>query len=411
LTSVPAREKPRVGLLATHPVQYYVPWYRLLAQALDFEVFYSHSQTAEGQARAGFGVAFAWDVPLLEGYSHRFLSNRARRPNVSSFFGCNTPEIARIVRQGGFDAFIVHGWATLSFWQAIIACRRSGTRLLVRGDSQLLSPRRRLVRAIKWPFYRLFIPRFDAYLVVGKRARDYYAHYGAEPERMFFSPHSVDNDFFQARTDALRAERGRLRAAWGIPGAATVFLFAGKLTDGKRPSDFVRAVGQAAHTRPGTWVLVVGDGQLRSSLEAQVRDADWPVRFAGFLNQTEMPRAYAASDALVLPSTSSETWGLVVNEAMASGLPAIVSDQVGCGPDLVLPGETGEVFACGATAELASILARLAGAPSLLSKLGVKAQRLVQRYSPAEAVKGTVAAVGCVIGERARSKGTVSRSV
>jgi glycosyltransferase involved in cell wall biosynthesis len=411
LTSVPTPEKPRVGLLATHPVQYYVPWYRLLAQELNLKVFYSHRQTAEGQARAGFGIAFVWDVPLLEGYSHRFLSNRARKPNVSSFFGCDTPEITRIVRHGGFDAFIVHGWATLSFWQAIMACRRSGTPVLVRGDSQLLSPRRRLVRVAKWPFYRLFIPRFDAYLVVGKRARDYYAHYGAKAGRMFFSPHAVDNDFFQVRSDALRAERGRLRTAWGIPDAATVFLFAGKLTDGKRPSDFVRAVGQAAQTRPGTWGLVVGDGQLRPSLEAQVRDADWPVRFAGFLNQTEMPRAYAASDALVLPSASSETWGLVVNEAMASGLPAIVSDQVGCGPDLVLPGETGEVFACGAVAELASILVRLAGAPSVLSKLGAQAQRLVQRYSLSEAVKGTVAAVECVIGERARCKDALSRSV
>jgi glycosyltransferase involved in cell wall biosynthesis len=391
-------------------VQYYVPWYRKLAQALDLEVFYSHRQTPEGQARAGFGVTFAWDVPLLDGYSHRFLSNRARKPDVSSFFGCDTPEIARIIRRGGFDAFIVHGWATLSFWQAIIACCRRGTPVLVRGDSQLLSQRRRLVRVTKWPFYRFFIPRFDAYLVVGQRARDYYAHYGADPARMFFTPHAVDNDFFQSRTDALRAERERLRAIWGIPSAATVFLFVGKLTDGKRPSDFVRAVGAAARIRPGTWGLVVGDGRLLPVLESQVTNAGWPVRFTGFVNQTEMPKVYAVSDALVLPSTS-ETWGLVVNEAMASGLPAIVSDQVGCGPDLVLPGETGEVFACGAVAELASILARLAGAPSLVSKLGAQAQRLVQRYSPSEAVKGTVAAVECVRGERARSKDSVSRSV
>jgi glycosyltransferase involved in cell wall biosynthesis len=135
------------------------------------------------------------------------------------------------------------------------------------------------------------------------------------------------------------------------------------------------------------------------------------VRFAGFLNQTEMPKAYAASDALVLPSTSSETWGLVVNEAMASGLPAVVSDQVGCGPDLVLPGQTGAVFACGDVSELASILGCLAGAPSILSKLGVQAQRLVQHYSPSEAVKGTVDAVESIIAERGRSKHALSRGV
>ena len=134
------------------------------------------------------------------------------------------------------------------------------------------------------------------------------------------------------------------------------------------------------------------------------------MRFTGFVNQTEMPKAYAASDALVLPSTS-ETWGLVVNEAMASGLPAIVSDQVGCGSDLVLPGETGEVFTCGAVAELTSILARLAGARSFLSELGAQAQRLVQRYSPSEAVRGTVAAVECVVGGRARARDAASQGV
>jgi glycosyltransferase involved in cell wall biosynthesis len=406
LTAIRSRGKLRVGLLATHPVQYYVPWYRLLSQALDLEVFYSHRQTAEGQARAGFGVAFAWDVPLLDGYSHHFLANRARKPDVSTFWGCDTPDIARTIRRERFDAFIVHGWGTLSFWQAIVACWRSGTPVLVRGDSQLLSQRRRLIRVAKRPVYRLFVPRFDAYLVVGQRAREYYAHYGAEPARMFFSPHAVDNEFFRSRADMFRAERDRLRAAWRIPGAATVFLFVGKLTDRKRPSDFVRAIGEAAHNCPQAWGLVVGDGRLRPALESHATNTGWPVRFAGFLNQTEMPKAYAASDALVLPST--ETWGLVVNEAMASGLPAIVSDQVGCGPDLVRHGETGEVFTCGAVAELTSILTRLASAPSVLSKLGAQARRLVQRYSPSEAVKGTVAAVQSVTGRCARSNDVVS---
>jgi glycosyltransferase involved in cell wall biosynthesis len=262
---------------------------------------------------------------------------------------------------------------------------------------------------VKSPLYRAFIPRFDGYLVVGQRAREYYAHYGADPSRMFFTPHAVDNDFFQVHADSLRAERQRLRADWGIPSAAILFLFVGKLTVGKRPSDFIRSVGEAARRRPGTWGLVVGDGRLRSALESQVAAAGWPVRFAGFLNQTEMPKAYAASDALVLPS--AETWGLVVNEAMASGLPAIVSDQVGCGPDLVLGGKTGEVFACGSVGELASTLARLAGTPSTLVDLGVRAQRLVRRYSPAEAVKGTVAAVESIVAERERFKDAVTRGV
>src|SRR5436309_3266717 len=112
-------EKPKIGLLATHPIQYYVPWYRALAQVVDLQVFYCHRQTPQGQGEAGFGVAFDWDIPLLDKYQCCFLPNRARKPNVSSFFGCDTPEISQIIQRELFNAFIVHGWAVKSFWQAI----------------------------------------------------------------------------------------------------------------------------------------------------------------------------------------------------------------------------------------------------------------------------------------------------
>src|SRR5205823_8008552 len=141
---------------------------------------------------------------------------------------------------------LVHGWASRSIWQAIAACRRSGTPVLVRGDSQLGSPRSRARRLAKWPLYRLFIPRFDGYLVVGQRAREYYAHYGADPARMFFAPHGVDNQRFGGQAEAARGERARLRAGWGIPAGAVVFLFAGKLVEDKRPLDFARAVAAAS---------------------------------------------------------------------------------------------------------------------------------------------------------------------
>lgn len=398
--------RPRVGLIATHPVQYFAPWYRALARALDLEVFYCHRQTAAEQARAGFGVAFEWDVPLLEGYRHQFLVNRARAHDVSSFFGCHTPEISGIVREGEFDAFIVHGWASRSFWQAITACWRVGTPVLVRGDSHLDSARPALIRLLKVPLYRAFIPRFDAYLVVGRSAREYYARYGADPARMFFAPHAVDNAFFAERASAARRERARLRAAWGLPAHAVVFLFAGKLSDGKRPGDFASAVARASREDPRVWGLIAGDGPLYSSLEREIGRGGWPVRLAGFLNQAAMPEAYAASDALVMTS-ASETWGLVVNEAMASGIPAVVSDRVGCAPDLVVPGETGEVFTCGAVGELASRLLALARDPRRLERLATGARRRIHDYSPDAAAAGTVAAVRSVM--RARAVGPVLR--
>jgi glycosyltransferase involved in cell wall biosynthesis len=386
----------RVAILATHPVQYYVPWYRRLAEAVDLEVLYCHRQTAEGQGRAGFGVRFDWDVPLFGGYRCRFLRNVASRPDVDRFGGCDTPEVARVVEAARFDAFILQGWATRSAWQAMRACRRRGTPILIRGDSQLRTRRPWPWRALKWILYRRFIPRFDAYLVVGARAREYLLHYGARPERMFFAPHAVDNEFFASGADGLRAQRTELRRAWGLPPDATVFLFAGKLVPRKRPEDFLQAIAAAAARDPGVWGLVAGDGPLRGALEGRASAGRCPVRFSGFLNQTEIPRAYAAADALVLPSDARETWGLVVNEAMASGLPVIVSDAVGCAPDLVRPGETGVTFRCGALGELRDALLGLAADPARRATLGAGARRHVRRYSVAAATEGTLRAIEAV---------------
>jgi glycosyltransferase involved in cell wall biosynthesis len=384
-----------VGLLATHPIQYYAPWYRALAREIDLEVFFSHRQTPAEQGEAGYGVAFDWDVPVLEGYRSHFLENVARRPGVNRFWGCNTPALPAMIRERRFDAFIVHGWATASFWQAMIACWRTRTPLLVRGDSRLATARAWWWRVLKEPLFRAFIPRFDACLVVGRAAREYLVHYGADPARCFDAPHAVDNQFFASTSDRLRPGRPGLRWTFGLSPGAIVFLMAGRLVDGKEPAVFVEAVARAARGCPQVAGLIVGDGPLRSDVEALSARLGAPVQFAGFLNQRGICDAYAASDVLVLPS-KSETWGLVVNEAMACGLPAVVSDGVGCAPDLVEPGVTGEIFAVGDVDGLARHISRLAADAPYRATLGENARRHIAAFDVAAAAAGAVRAIRAV---------------
>ncbi len=381
----------RLGILSTHPIQYYTPWYRELAKVVDLQVFYCHRQSSEDQRHSAFGVAFEWDIPLLEGYQAHFLTNHAERPDVSSFRGCNTPQITEIIHQQQFDAFIVHGWYTRSFWQAMIACWQTCTPLMVRGDSHLLTPRNPAKRMLKFMGYRTFIPRFDAYLVVGKRAQAYYRHYGAPQRKMFFAPHSVDNSFFAEQSVALKTERRQLRASWGIPEHACVFLYAGKLAAHKRPDDYIKAITLAYHHNQSICGLIAGDGPMRSKLEQIVRNQQLPITFAGFLNQSNMPAAYAASNILVVPS--DETWGLVVNEAMASGLPAIVAHRAGCVPDLINPGRTGAIFSWGRPSELAQHMLEMATDQRATEHMGHIAQRHIQRYSAHMATAGTMQAI------------------
>ena len=395
-------KKYKIGILSTHPIQYYVPWYRRLTSypEIELEVFYCHAQSPADQAQAGFDVSFNWDIPLFEGYKYRFLNNKSRHPNVYTFFGCNTPEIKQVISQGSYDAFIVQGWYVLSFWQAIIACWKTHTPLLVRGDSQLEFSIYAVTKGLKYPFYRWFIPRFDAYLVVGRRNREYYLHYGARPERMFFAPHCVDNDYFSHSHDILKAQREKLRQNLGIPPQALVFLFAGKLISRKRPQDFLAALRLAAEKVGDIHGLIVGDGPLRNELQAYSKKHGLPVTFTGFLNQRALPEAYAVSDILTITSKERETWGLVVNEAMASELPVIVSNESGCQPDLVLPGQTGERFPSGDINKLADLFVAFSCKRMQLEEMGKKSLQLIQRYSVDQAAGGVLAALHAVVGKK-----------
>lgn len=384
-----------IGILATHPIQYYVPWYRALAKCsgIKLKVFYCHRQSPQNQAEAGFGVEFEWDIPLFEDYEYRFLDNRAACPSPDRFFGCDTPEVKEVIAKERFDAFIVHGWYVKSFWQAINACRRRRIPILVRGDSYLLSNNMLIKEWLKYPVYRWFMPKFDGYLAVGKYSKEYYLYYGADREKIFFVPHAVDNEQFALSSAELMPEHKRLRKDWAMPEDAVVFLFAGKLISKKRPHDFIEAL-ESAHKRSSkVFGLIAGDGPLRAGLESTIKKNNLPVSFTGFLNQTEMPKAYAASDVLVLPSDIGETWGLVVNEAFACGLPAIVSDRAGCVPDLIFPKKTGKVYKCGDIQQLSEIFVDFASEPVKLKKMGREARDKIKEYSISRAVENTLEAI------------------
>jgi glycosyltransferase involved in cell wall biosynthesis len=224
-------------------------------------------------------------------------------------------------------------------------------------------------------------------------------HYGARAERVFLVPHVINEEFFASESERLNAERSRIREEWGLSEEAVVFLFAGKFIDVKRPMDFVRAVEEAAGLDPSVMGLMVGDGPLRGACEAYSRQHHVPVKFTGFLNQSQIARAYVACDALVLAS-ASETWGLVVNEAMACGRPCIVSDMVGCGPDMIVGGETGDIFAVGDVGALAGLLALYAKDSARLEAMGEEARKMAHRNSVEVAVEGVLSAVAALCVEK-----------
>ncbi len=393
----------RLAILTTHPIQYQVPWFQGLAGEpdLDLEVLFCHRDSPEDQAKAGFGVSFQWDRPLLEGYRYRFLKNCALNPSLHQFGGLDTPEIAGLVSAKKYDVVLIHGWHYKSALQAIWACWRLGVPVLARGDSQLGTHRSPLKKIIKYPVYHYGISHFDACLAVGERSRDYFLHYGAAEKKIFRVPHVIDESWFRVRSNELRPERGRIRGEWKLEEGKKTLLFAGKFIAKKRPMDFVRAVEVSVREGLALNGLMVGDGILRAECERYVEGHKLPVIFAGFLNQSEIVRAYAASDILVLPSNAEETWGLVVNEAMSCGLPALVSEEAGCAPDLITSGETGKVFPMGDLSALVGAIkefSRSSGSAGVQRAIHDK----LSHYSIDAAVQETKKAVQFAVEQRRR---------
>ena len=385
----------RLGIVATHPVQYQVPWYRALAGRpdVDLTVYYALLPSPEQQG-VGFGVEFAWDVPLLDGYRWLELPNTARAPSLGRFLGSRTPAVRRVLARDRPDAAIVSGWHALPLLQATRACGRLGIPCLVRAESSGLRRRPPWMRAL----HRRLLARFDACLAIGEANRRFYRSNGVPAERIFTVPYFVDGSRFQEQAERLRPQRVALRREWGIGPDDTCFLFAGKLVPKKRLLDLLRACDLARHSERCVRALVVGTGETGEEARDLARRLDLPVTFAGFLNQSEISRAYVAADCLVLPSDYGETWGLVVNEAMHHGLPVVVSDRVGCGPDLVEDGVTGRVFRFGDVDALARVIVEMTRDRAGRLAMGERACRWVEAYSADRAVEGTLEGAAFVTG-------------
>lgn len=351
----------RLTVVLPHPVQYYAPWFRYLASNcvdLELTVLYATQPTAEQQG-VGFGRAFEWDVHLTSGYRCRVVRppRSSDRVHSSYFRGVDVPEIVSVLDETHPDVVLIPGWHSITLLRVMWHCWLRKIPLIYRGDTHLGNAPagwRFPIWVIKnWVLLRLF----SAHLCVGKRAREFLMYSNVPASRIFHAPHSVDNSFFAQAAIAHQTTDGRSRerAVLGFDPDNFVVLFVGKFELIKRPQDIVRAVSRM---NVNTRLLLVGDGALREECLATAKDLGVKAAWAGFLNQSELGKAYAVADCLVL-SSQSETWGLVVNEAMATGLPCVVSDRAGSAPDMITPGETGEVFTFGDVAALADALERV----------------------------------------------------
>ncbi len=398
------KNRYRVLVVASHPVQYAAPYFRLLAQhpSVELHVAFCSLIGAQSGVDPEFGIEVQWDVPLLEGYSWVEVPNRSLRPGLGRFFGLFNPGLLKLIREGKFDAVISHaGYFLASFWIALAAAKSSGTPFLFATDATSIDPRdrahwKRWVKPRVWPrVFRLA----DHLLAPSAATLALYRQLGIAEDKMTLTPFAVDNDWWIRQ--AGQVNRSAVRAASGIPENCPVVLFCAKLQPWKRPLDLLRAFAEAGQT--GAFLVFAGEGPLRGELEAEARErgiAD-RVRILGFINQSQLPALYRAADVFVLPS-EYDPCPVVVCEAMLCGCPVVLSDEIRGRFDLVQPGKTGFVFPCGDIRALSGILRELLSNPGEISVLSAAARARMSTWSPRECVEGTVRAIEQAVGRRAR---------
>lgn len=344
----------RVAIIVSHPIQYYAPWFAQVAacDGMQLRVFYLWDFGVKPQMDTKFGQQFTWNVNLLDGYEHEFVENIAPAPGTARFGGLHNPDLIPRLTDWKPDAVIAFGYG----WRSLIslALRWKNSPLILRGDThQLVRSGQSTLRSSLRHFIlsRLF-KRYAAFATVGQANREFYLAHGVPEHRLFTVPHCIDNARFAA---ASARDAQNWRQQHGLDPERPLFLFAGKFEPKKRPDLLLEAFLQAGIK--DCQLVLLGDGVLRESLVSAIPSDSHQIKVLPFHNQMEMPPALRAADCLVLPSEGPhESWGLIVNEAMACGTPAIVSDHVGCAADLILEGRTGWTFPAGDRAALARVL-------------------------------------------------------
>ena len=370
--------RPRVLVISQIPTPYRLPVYAQLARRPELELEVVFCAAAQPDR--------PWDVDAaLAEVPHRVLRGRSRtlRLGGDTFVYEANPEILGVLEHGRYDLLVIGGYAMLTEQLALLWARGRRTPYLLHSESHLLKERRASVRAMKRLVLPEIVGRAAGGLAVGSAAAEYLAAYGVPPGRIRIFPNTVDVATYGREAGEARGRAAAIRQELRLP--ERYVLFAGRLTEGKGVPDLCEALRRLGPDAPA--LVVAGEGPLASDL------ASLPtVTMAGFQQRNRLVQLLALAEATVVPSRA-ESWGVVVNEALACGSPVLASDAVGAAVDLLVDGLNGRIFQAGNPAALAAALV----APPVG---GDPAAGRIARWTYEFAVEQVVEAVQLALGRR-----------
>lgn len=338
----------RILVVTEIPAPFRVPAFDALAAKEDVDLHVA--VLAERDPRRGYVTdpgTFRFGYHVLRGTA---VAARGRWLVLSRGLG-------RLLRELRPDVIVVGGWNQPAFWQALVAGRRRAIPTVLWVESTARDARLGAAGRIRGAA----LARAQGFLVPGRASAEYLDGLGVPPQAIAVAPNAAEPGVSVA--ERVPGPEGECR-----------FLYVGRLEREKGPDVLVRAM----HDTPGR-LVVVGDGSLRAQLE---RDAPaGRTQFVGYARREELARWYASADAFVLPSRS-DTWGMVLNEAAAAGLPLIASEVAGAAHDLVEPGVNGYRVPPDDSPALAEVLRTVAADPAWRASAGSRSRELASYYTP-----------------------------
>lgn len=376
-------------VLQTHPIQYYAPIYRVLAERarLNLVVVYLTDAGARTHFDPGFNRQVAWDVDLLSGYRYRILQPGSEW-NGRGFIRADDSAIAKILREESPDWILLYGYASLMNWRAWWHARRNGVHVLYGSDSNIRTDRATGVfhRYIKKIMLWVYFHGVTSFLSPSEGNRAYLARYGAPVEKIKWSPFAIDVARF--RQVSYRATR------------KYTFVWAGKFIGLKRCSDYLLALQNLRKAGLEFKALLVGDGPeapALASLSRSLQDTGH-LEELGFVNQIDMPSVLASAEVFVFTS-AKEPYGIAATEAAACGNALIVADTIGCvgAGGSALLGENALDYPAGDVDALTRRMRQLIEDRGILSKLQAASHVIAKQHDLHVAAETIEEVVGKVV--------------
>lgn len=348
----------RLALLTEVPAPFRTPLFNALAERVELDVLF----LAEHDPRRAYGLepeAYRFRYGVLPGLG---------LTRSGSWIVVNVGA-SRALRRARPDVVLVGGWNQPAFWGALAWARRRGVPVVAWVESTARDARSGAVATERAK--RAFVRRCEAFVVPGRASAAYLRSLGVQPERIAVAPNAVDLSAFRDQVAELQRERERLRAERGL--TRTTFLTVARLSPEKGVDVLLRAFGGLDAD-----LVVAGSGPEERRLRAL---APPEVRFLGHVEGDELLAWYACADAFVLPSRS-ETWGMVLNEAAAAGLPLIATEAVGAAWDLVDEGINGFLVPSEDANALREALRCVAGDEAFHAAAGARSHEIVAPFTP-----------------------------